>query len=105
VEVLDNVLDANAHAWQPLGHVSGIVVCQGNQDWTIRGNVLIDLGVRLQPFARRYPFERTLDRSRIDRDVLWEHVCRPALAADRGEDQRFQGCPGPPERREHHDHR
>ncbi|MHC4405447.1 MAG: hypothetical protein ACYTG0_37855, partial [Planctomycetota bacterium] len=48
VEILDNVLDCNAHAWRPLGHVSGIGVCQGTQDWTIRGNVLIDLGVTLQ---------------------------------------------------------
>ena len=70
VEILDNVLDCNAQAWKPLGHVSGIGVCQGTQDWTIRGNVLIDLGVTLQPFAKGYPFERTLDQIRIDRNVF-----------------------------------
>ena len=70
VEILDNVLDCNARAWKPLGHVSGIGVCQGTQDWTIRGNVLIDLGVTLQPFAKGYPFERTLDQIRIDRNVF-----------------------------------
>jgi hypothetical protein len=63
-------LDCNAHAWKPLGHVSGIGVCQGTQDWTIRGNVLIDLGVTLQPFAKGYPFERTLDQIRIDGNVF-----------------------------------
>jgi hypothetical protein len=70
VEILDNVLDSGAHAWKPLGHVSGIGVCQGTQDWTIRGNVLIDLGVTLQPFAAGYPFERTLDKIRIDGNVF-----------------------------------
>ncbi len=70
VEILDNVLDCNAQAWKPRGHVSGIGVCQGTQDWTIRGNVLIDLGVTLQPFAKGYPFERTLDEIRIDRNVF-----------------------------------
>ncbi len=70
VEILDNVLDCNAHAWKPVGHVSGIGVCQGTQDWTIRGNVLIDLGVTLQPFAKGYPFERTLDNIVIDRNVF-----------------------------------
>jgi hypothetical protein len=70
VEILDNVLDSNAHAWKPLGHVSGIGVCQGTQDWTIRGNVLIDLPVTLQPFAAGYPFERTLNHIVIDRNVF-----------------------------------
>ena len=70
VDVLDNVLDSNAHAWKPLGHVSGIGVCQGTQDWTIRGNVLIDLGVTLQPFAKGYPFQQTLDQIRIDQNVF-----------------------------------
>jgi len=70
VEILDNVVDCNAHAWKPVGHVSGIGVCQGTQDWTIRGNVLIDLGVTLQPFAKGYPFERTLNNIVIDRNVF-----------------------------------
>jgi len=55
VEILDNVLDCNSHAWQPAGHVSGIGVCQGTQRWTIRGNVLIDLPITLQPLRGRLP--------------------------------------------------
>ena len=70
VEVLDNVLDCNARAWRPAGHVSGIGVCQGTQDWTIRGNVLIDLGVTLQPFAKGYPFKRRLNDIRIDGNIF-----------------------------------
>ena len=70
VEVLDNVLDCNAAAWKPRGHVSGIGVCQGTQDWTIRGNVLIDLGITLQPFAAGYPFRRTLDHIVVDGNVF-----------------------------------
>ena len=70
VEILDNVLDCNAAAWKPRGHVSGIGVCQGTQDWQIRGNVLIDLGVTLQPFAKGYPFKRTLNNIAIDRNVF-----------------------------------
>ena len=70
VEILDNVLDCNAEAWQPLGQVSGIGVCQGTQDWTIRGNVLIDLPITLQPFAAGYPFQRTLNHIAIDRNVF-----------------------------------
>jgi len=70
VEILDNLLDCNATAWRPLGHVSGIGVCQGTRDWTIRGNVLIDLGITLQPFARGYPFHRTLNNIVIDRNVF-----------------------------------
>ncbi len=70
VEILDNVVDANAAAWNPAGHVSGVGVCQGAQDWTIRGNVLIDVPVTLQPFAKGYPFERTLDNITIDRNVF-----------------------------------
>jgi len=84
VEILDNVLDGNAHAWKPKGHTSGIGVCQGTQDWTIRGNVLIDLPVILQPFAKGYPFERTLNNIVIDRNVFrstydgWAYP-RPAI--------------------------
>ena len=70
VEILDNVLDCSADAWKPLGHVSGIGVCQGAQDWTIRGNVLLDLGITLQPFAKGYPFDRTLNNITIDRNVF-----------------------------------
>lgn len=71
VEILDNVIDANASAWQPEGHISGIGVCQGTQDWTIRGNLLIDTGIRLQPYADGFPFERPLDRVRIERNLFW----------------------------------
>ena len=70
VEILDNVVDCNAAAWQPLGHVSGVGVCQGTQDWTIRGNVFIDTGVTLQPFAKGYPFDRTLNNIAIDGNVF-----------------------------------
>lgn len=45
-------------------------MCQGTQQWTIRGNVLIDLPITLQPFAKGYPFEHTLDRIAIDRNVF-----------------------------------
>ena len=70
VEILDNVIDCNAHAWRPAGHASGIGVCQGTQDWVIRGNVFIDTGVGLQPFAKGYPFQRRLDNILIDRNVF-----------------------------------
>jgi len=70
VEILDCVLDCNADAWRHRNYVSGIGVCQGTQQWTIRGNVFIDLPVTLQPFAKGYPFERTLDRITIDRNVF-----------------------------------
>jgi len=70
VEIVDNVIDCNATAWKPTGHVSGIGVCQGTQNWTIRGNVLIDVPVTLQPFARGYPFQRTLQNIVIDRNVF-----------------------------------
>lgn len=68
VEILDNVMDCNARAWRPLGHVRAVGVCQGTQRWTIRGNVLIDLGITLQPFAAGYPFERPLNEISIDRN-------------------------------------
>ncbi len=71
VEILDNVLDCNAAAWRPLGHVSGVGVCQGTQDWMIRGNVFLDLGVTLQPFAKGYPFERRLDNIAIERNIFF----------------------------------
>ena len=70
VEILDNVLDCNAAAWRPLGHVSGVGVCQGTQDWMIRGNVFLDLGITLQPFAKGFPFERRLDNILIGRNIF-----------------------------------
>ena len=70
VEIRDCVLDCNADAWRPRNYVSGIGVCQGTQQWTIRGNVLIDLPVILQPYAKGYPFKHTLDRITIDRNVF-----------------------------------
>jgi len=66
VEILDNVIDCNARAWKPVGHVSGIGVCQGTRDWTIRGNLLLDVPVTLQPHAKGYPFQRTLNNIRIE---------------------------------------
>jgi len=70
VEIRDCVLDCNADAWRPRNYVSGIGVCQGTQQWTIRGNVLIDLPVILQPYAKGYPFKHTLNDITIDRNVF-----------------------------------
>ena len=70
VEILDNVIDCNAHAWRPAGHVSGIGVCQGTQDWLIRGNVFIDTGITLQPYAKGYPLRRRVDNILVDRNVF-----------------------------------
>ncbi len=71
VEILDNVISCNAAAWGPVKHTSGIGVCQGTQDWLIRGNVLIDLPITLQPYAAGYYQGRQLDNIRIDRNVFW----------------------------------
>ena len=70
VEILDSVIDCNARAWKPVGHVSGIGICQGTQDWVVRGNVLIDVGIGLQPYASGYYQGRPLDNILIDRNVF-----------------------------------
>ena len=70
VEILDNVLDCNAQAWKPIGYVSGVGVCQGTQDWVIRGNLFVDLGVTLQPYAAGFYQGRPLDNIVIDRNVF-----------------------------------
>ena len=70
VEILDNILNVNAHAWKPKGSVSGVGVCQAAQDWVIRGNHFIDTGVTIQPFATGYPQGRKIDNILIDRNVF-----------------------------------
>jgi hypothetical protein len=70
VEILDTIVNCNAHAWKPVGAVSGIGICQGAQDWTVRGNVLIDVGVVLQPHAKGYYQGRPLNNVLIDRNVF-----------------------------------
>ena len=70
VEILDTIVNCNAHAWKPVGAVSGIGICQGAQDWVVRGNVLIDVGVRLQPHAKGYYQGRPLNNILIDRNVF-----------------------------------
>ncbi len=70
VEILDNVINANAEAWMPVGNVSGVAVCQAAQDYVIRGNLFIDTGVTIQPFASGYPQGRKTDNILIDRNVF-----------------------------------
>ena len=70
VEILDSILDCNADAWGPPGGTSGIGICQGAQDWTVRGNLFINLGVRLQPYATGYYFGRPLDNILIDQNIF-----------------------------------
>ena len=70
VEILDNIINTNASAWEPVNHVTGLAVCQGAQDWTIRGNLFIDNGITLQPFAAGYYIGRRLDDILIDQNVF-----------------------------------
>jgi hypothetical protein len=69
-EILDCVIDAQASEWNPTGAVAGIGVCQGTQDWTIRNNMLIDVGITLQPFASGYYQGRRLDDILIDQNIF-----------------------------------
>ena len=72
VEILDCIIDGNPTAFMPLGYTSGIAVCQGSQDWTIRNNELIDLksGIIVQPDAGDpYYRERKVDNIVIDRNI------------------------------------
>ncbi len=70
VEILDNIIDANVRAWRPVRIIRGIGICQGAQDWVVRGNVLIDVGVGLQPHAKGYYIGRPLNNILIDRNIF-----------------------------------
>lgn len=72
VEIVDNIIDGNPREWEPDSHAAGIGVCQGSQDWTIRGNIFFDLAlaVMIQPDAGpQFYRDRTVDNILIDRNV------------------------------------
>ncbi len=72
IEILDCIIDGNPSAFLPTGYTSGIAVCQGSQDWTIRNNELIDIksGITLQPDAGDPHYrERPVTRIVIDRNI------------------------------------
>ena len=70
-EILDNVVDMNCARWSSRGFSTGVKPCQGTRGWLIRGNVLIDVGVTLQSFAKGYLMHRPIDDIVIDRNLFW----------------------------------
>ena len=73
MEILDNVVNANPHAWKPKAYTSGVGICQCTRNWTIRGNVFLDLqrSVILQPDAGDfYCQSRTINDVVIDRNII-----------------------------------
>ena len=73
-QILDNVIDLNASTWDPAKenvNASGIGCCQGSCDWIVRGNVLIDLGVRVQPNAVGFVQGHRRENILIDGNLFW----------------------------------
>ncbi len=72
LEILDNVIDGNPAAWNPTRYVVGTMFCQRSQDWTIRGNVFLNLHVAIiaQPYAEGLPQDRPIDKIVIDRNII-----------------------------------
>ncbi len=70
-EIVDNVIDMNCRQWSSHGFATGVKPCQGTRDWQIRGNVMIDLGVTLQSYAKGYLMHRPIDNIVIDRNLFW----------------------------------
>ncbi len=73
IEVLDNVVDGNPAAWGAKAYAAGIGACGGTQDWTIRGNVLIDLwsNIYMQADAGApYIQDTPVDKVVIDRNLI-----------------------------------
>ena len=74
MQILDNVIDLNTSKWDPEKEnvqSSGIGCCQGSRDWIIRGNVLIDLNVQVQPHAIGFVQGHRIENILIDRNLFW----------------------------------
>ncbi len=73
VEYIDNVIDGNPRAWRPKGYLSGIRSGHGTENYTIRGNVLIDLGtpISVKGYAgRQFVYTHPSNNLRIDRNII-----------------------------------
>ncbi len=74
VEILDNFLDGNPRAWgYPTKHIYGIAICQCAQNYTVRGNEILDIlssVVHQGDAGSGYCQSRPVDNIVIDRNVI-----------------------------------